>query len=539
MRPSSRGAPINFLCITMITMHKRITIQTLLKLGHKKQNIADEMGCHRNTISNIAKEDPIKDQISKGSQSHSLDKHKDYIQDKINKELSLVRIHQDLSSEKQLKQSYDSLRRYVKTRGLKPIKAYVVINTEPGQEAQVDFGHVGLQFDASGKLRKSYVFVMTLGFSRKAFHKTVYNQKVETFIQCHIDAFTYFGGIPTTVKIDNLKAAVLQANFYEPEYQKQYLAFSQYYGFTIYPCKVRNPEEKGKVESGVKYVKNNFFKGRQFKSGKELAEKLSHWQEEICNKRMHGTTKKIPAVQFKELEQQELKPLPEKPWEIYSMEKRKVGATCHIMVDNNYYSVPYKYIGNNVDVKITENIIKIYHQNLTVATHSRLISNKGEYQTNSAHYPEYKAIDRTELQYGKELRMKDIGENAHQFFLKLLEIHPDNWNRRINGILSLVKQYDKEVINLACARALAFEVITYQAVVNICRKRLYLEKADHLLIAQNIEQDAEQRNCEQDMEQNTKQNTGESKLQRPLSYYAQILLNFFLILWNFYLNSAT
>ena len=183
-------------------------------------------------------------------------------------------------------------------------------------------------------------------------NKTVYNQKVSTFIDCFIEAFEYFEGIPERVKIDNLKAAILKANFYEPEYQKEFKQFADYYNFLIDPCKVRQPQEKGKVESGIKYVKNNFFKGRSFKNRNDMEYQLNEWQENVCNKRIHGTTRKVPEIVFQEIEKNKLKKLPYKKWESFWIEKRKVSTTSHIMTDCNYYSVPYKYIGEIVEIKI-------------------------------------------------------------------------------------------------------------------------------------------------------------------------------------------
>ena len=131
------------------------------------------------------------------------------------------------------------------------------MHTLPGEEAQVDFGYLGLTY-YKGKKRKTWVFNMRLSYSRLDYYEIVYDQRVETFIQGHINAFYYFAGIPQYVKIDNLKAAILKANFYEPIYQELYKNFAYHYGFHPLPCRVRRPNDKGKVESGIKYVKNNF-----------------------------------------------------------------------------------------------------------------------------------------------------------------------------------------------------------------------------------------------------------------------------------------
>ncbi|MDI6641099.1 MAG: DDE-type integrase/transposase/recombinase [Elusimicrobiota bacterium] len=136
--------------------------------------------------------------------------------------------------------------------------------TNPAEEAQVDFGYAGLVADIDSKIKNSWVFCMELTYSNKSYYETVFRQDVRTFLSCHINAFRYFGGVPKTVKIDNIKSAILKASFYEPEYQKEYLRFANYYGFAPIPCRIYTPTDKASVETQVGYVKNNFFKGRKF-----------------------------------------------------------------------------------------------------------------------------------------------------------------------------------------------------------------------------------------------------------------------------------
>jgi len=138
---------------------------------------------------------------------------------------------------------------------------------------------------------------MRLSYSRLDYYEAVYDQRVETFIRCHIHAFNFFGGIPQYIKIDNLKSAILEANFFEPVYQELYRNFALHYGFHPLPCRVRRPNNKGKVESGIKYVKGNFFLGRHFKDEEDVKRLLRKWNERI-NQRIHGTTRKIPQEVF-------------------------------------------------------------------------------------------------------------------------------------------------------------------------------------------------------------------------------------------------
>ena len=223
-------------------------------------------------------------------------------------DLSKIRIFEELQKAG-YSGSYQSVTKYA--RSLESAnKICVRFHTPPGQEAQVDFGDVGRLPNIQGAVRRAYVFNMRLCYSRLDYYEVVFDQKVETFVQCHVNAFKFFKGVPHQVKIDNLKSAVLEASFYESIYQNQYESLSNHYSFEIIPCRVRKPQEKGKVENGIKYVQNNFFAGRKFKDNTDLNNQLSDWLDKYCNHRIHGTTKEKPITLFLEKEIKELKPLP-------------------------------------------------------------------------------------------------------------------------------------------------------------------------------------------------------------------------------------
>jgi len=349
---------------------------------------------------------------------------------------------------------------------------FVRIETLPGEEAQVDFGYVGLTPDNSGKRRKTWVFNMKLSFSRLDYYEKVYDQRVETFIGCHEKAFCYFGGVPGTVRIDNLKAAILQANFYEPIYQRLYLNFASHYGFKIIPCRIYRPNDKGKVESGIKYVKCNFFLGKKFSNGDDVDSRLRYWLDNTCNLRIHGTTRKVPRELFESEEKAKLKPLPIERFRMSAVGTRKVYHDCHIFVDYSYYSVPFEYVGKEVDIDVSKELVRIFYQGREIAVHPRA-SEKGKFSTNINHYPSYKRFSDTEYQEMYQAKMAQIGPYAEQIFFFVIEKQPGDWSRTIQGILSLSRSYPKEVINLACKRAIAFGVHQYQVVKRICYNGSY------------------------------------------------------------------
>jgi transposase len=462
----------------MLELAMHITIESLWKLGKNKSEISRITKHDWKTVDKVIQSLENGTYPQKKPHSKLLDNHRTKILNLLEQNLSCVRIHEELLLDG-VTISYSAVKRYIaEIKGRSDV--HIRFHTKAGEEAQVDFGYVGLTPDLSGKRRKTWVFNMRLSYSRLDYYECVYDQKVETFIQCHINAFSFFKGIPARVKIDNLKAAILDANFYEPVYQSLYKQFADYYGFLPFPCRVREPQEKGKVESGIKFIKNNFFAGRTFVTQHELADKLANWLENKCNNRIHGTTQQIPRELFNQEEQSQLKLLPETKFSIPNVGVRIVYHDCHVYIDYSYYSVPYEYIGKEVEVEVSPTTVRISHAFKQIALHPRSLE-KGKFITTASHYPKYKNILSTEYQEEYFTKMNRIGTDAGQFFLALVEVNPDAWQRPISGILSLVKDYSSDVVNSACRRALVFQAFSYTMVRNICKEGTYNLPIEHNL----------------------------------------------------------
>lgn len=454
----------------MIGVYMSITIQTLWKQGKNKSEISRVTNHDWKTVDKMIKaleEGKIRpDQKTRGS---LLDPYRDKILQLIEQDLSSVRIYEKLR-EQGCVAAYPTVKRYVGNMK-KREEICVRFHTAPGEEAQVDFGYLG-KTPEGRKLRKTWAFNMRLSYSRLDYYEKVYDQTVETFIRCHTNAFIYFGGVPKYVKIDNLKAAILEAHFYEPIYQYQYKTFSEYYGFDPIPCRVREPQEKGKTESGIKYIKNNFLPGRTFRNGEDLDQQIREWLDHYCNTRVHGTTRKIPRELFEKEEKKALIPLNKEPFEVTSFSTRKVYRDCHVYIDYNYYSVPHEYVGKEVEIEKRKDTIRIYYQGEEIALHLRS-KEKGTFVTVKQHYPRYKQVTATESQENYRVKMESIGDKAEKYFFHLVDTYPKNWNRPVQGILSLEKEYSKEVINRSCERALHFEATGYRVIKNICASGSY------------------------------------------------------------------
>jgi len=462
----------------MVEVHMQTTVKTLSEKGHSKSKIAKLLGIDRKTVRKILKNPDNECKMEKKPHPSKLDDHRIFILAGIKKELSAMRIFQDLQIDAGFDGAYSTVRDYI--RKLKDVNkaVYMVIETLPGEESQVDFGYIGT-LNVGGKKKKAWVFIMTLSYSRYMFVKVVYDQSVKTFIWCHVDAFKYFGGVPETVKIDNLKAGIIEANFYEPLVQRTYAAFAAHYGFWAQPCRVKVPTDKGKVERMVDYVKENCFKGRDFKDIEEAKVFLQSWLLKVANVRVHGTIKKKPAEVFQTIEKTALKELPAEDFILSDSAKATLNINCHFSYKGNYYSAPFQYIGIELDIIEVNNLVKIYMEQKEIALHTLWTGEKGKCITNKDHYPHHKNITVSEILSRQSAEMAAIGPEAMAFFNEFTGSALKKYDYRIiSGILALRKKYSDEIINKACARASYYGSLSYTTVRKICEKDLLMWPLD-------------------------------------------------------------
>lgn len=459
----------------MLEVDMKTTIKTLYQKGYNKTQIGRMLDIDRKTVRKVLNDDTLEKGSGQGSGWPSmLDAYREYIQIQLGKELSITRIHQDLQKEFGVKCGYTTLRDYVAKLRRDTPHAYMVLHSLPGEEAQVDFGYIGT-LKVNGSPRKAWVFIMSLSYSRYMYAAITLDQSVQTFIRCHTEAFRYFGGVPQTVKIDNLKAAIVETDFYEPTVQRTYAAFAKHYGFLPDPCRVYTPTDKGKVESNVKYVKDNCFKGRDFADLQEARRFLAGWLSDTANCRKHGTTGKQPQKVFLETEKDKLGPVPAQDFIFSRSGSATVRTDCHIVHEGNFYSVPYAYIGMDVDVIEVNHLLKIYHAGKEIALHSLCEHAKGEHVTDKSHYPSTKNVSQEELLSGYRRKMAEVGNGAAAFLeaFKDTGMYQCHHYRSISGILALCKKYGDDAVDRACARACHYGNITYRAVKKICESGLY------------------------------------------------------------------
>jgi transposase len=389
--------------------------------------------------------------------------------------LNLRRIQVLLGERHGWKGSYESLKRFTKPQR-ETHKTYVRLEVAPGAEAQVDFGLMGDLWDPlMRKNRKVWLFLMTLAHSRFAYGELVFSQDIPTWVGCHRRAFQYFGGVPAKILLDNLKSAIIKACQCDPLVQKTYLKLAEHYGFVISPCRVATPRHKGKVERGVPYVRNAFWKGREIRDLVTANAELREWNMNQAGLRDHGTTRQQPRVVFETVEKQALLPLPEKPFDLVTFKMAKVHPDCHVTVEGAYYSVPFRYTGRELLVHLTNNMIDLYLNHELVASHTRTYR-KGHRTTVLAHYPPEKAAFLEHQPQWCLAESEKVGPATHELIRQLLlEGHPYDNLRKAQNILGLQRKYLPAQIEAACQRALKYDTTTYISIKNILARGLEAE----------------------------------------------------------------
>jgi len=402
----------------------------------------------------------------------TLENYQEIVKNYLDQNLQMTVIYQRLRENYGYEGSYSSVRRFV--HHFKPVEKEVFtrVNTEPGEEMQVDFGFVGQIFDPrTKKTRNGYVFVATLGYSRHQYAEIVFDQKTNTWIGLHQRAFAFFGGVPNRVVLDNLKAAVVKALVLDPILGEAYRKLAQHYHFLISPNRPRTPRHKGKVENGVNYVKNNFFAGQQFVDIESANQRLNAWVMETAGVREHGTTHQAPLKLFHEVEQEILQPLPAEAFELLEIRLAKVHSDCHIVVNGSFYSVPYRLVGEEVEVHVLERVVEIYFQNQLVRTHLRA-HHKGQWRTEMDDYPPYKAQYLLKTpQYCLNVSRR-IGSNTHAVVEHLLGDRPLDRLRSVQSILALADSVGEARLEAACARAMYFGDPHYRRIKDILNAAL-------------------------------------------------------------------
>jgi len=371
--------------------------------------------------------------------------------------LSAQRIYQDLVSDHGFVGSYDSVKRFVRKQGVNHPMPFRRMECGPGEEAQVDFGTGAPIVGLDGKRRTTYVFRFILSHSRKGYSEVRVRQTTEDFIDSLENAFAALGGLPQVLVIDNLRAAVAHPDWFDPELVPKLRSFCEHYGVVILPTKPYMPRHKGKVESGVKYVKNNALKAKTFASLQQQNEYLANWEATVADTRIHGTTRQHVGRLFREVERPSLRPLPRERFPMFQESPRKVNRDGHVEVARFYYSVPPEYLGHTVWARWDARLVRIFnHRFEQIAIHVR--NEKSRYNTQAQHLDPRKisGIERG-VNYLLE-KIRRIGPHTHQWAEAMVNARGIEGTRVLQGMISLGRKHHSEEIEEACEKALAHGV---------------------------------------------------------------------------------
>jgi transposase len=369
-------------------------------------------------------------------------------------------------------------RQVARERGPMPTDVAIPVETAPGEVAQVDFGYAGLRYDPQlGVLRKTWFFVMTLGFSRYAFVELAFDQKTETWLRLHIAAFEFFRTVPKVMVPDNLKAAVIRAAFGvdgDPVLNRSYRELARHYRFQIDPAPRRQPKKKGKVESGVKYVKRNFAATWKSVDINEDRRQLRRWLDEIANARLHGKTGRQPRELFEAQEQQAMLPLPSAAWELVLWKKARLHSDSHVQIDAGFYSAPWRLLHQDLWVRCTQHHVAIYHGDEHLWTHVR--APRGKRSTVESHLPEHRRDLRHRSKEHWLVRAQKIGPEVQQLAEEifasddvLLQL------RKVQAVVTHLEKFPAQRAQAAARRALYYGCYEYGSLKNMLRKGLDLQ----------------------------------------------------------------
>lgn len=368
--------------------------------------------------------------------------------------------------------SYSSVRRLLQKLQKNNPDVSCMLDFAPAEAAQVDFGKGPVITDAfTGEVISTWIFVMTLCFSRHMYAEIITDQRVPTWLACHRRAFEFFNGIPYKLIIDNAKCAIIRACFRDPEVQRSYGDLAEGYGFLISPCPPKDPKKKGRVESGVKYVKKNFVPLRQFRSLSDSNEQLKRWLLETAGNRIHGTTRQKPLTLFAEAEKHLLQPLPDVPPQLSQWTRVKLHGNCHVQFEKSYYSAPFRLVRQELWLKATDNTVKIYQDLNLVAVHPRL-KKPGSKSTVDEHLPpEALAYKMQDPQWCLK-QAEAVGPHCHRLIRRLFADRVLDNLRAAQGVIGLGKKFGVSRLEAACRRALFFENPRYRIVKSILSKGL-------------------------------------------------------------------
>lgn len=396
--------------------------------------------------------------------------HHEYITAQLKAGVTKATIHQRLRDEHGLKASLASFKRYLTANLSEEERRDQVVvlrdDVPPGEEAQVDYGRLGMWPDPqAGRRRTVWAFVMVLACSRHLFVWPTLRMDQQAWTEAHAEAFAFFNGVMRRIVPDNLKTGVTKPDLYDPKLNRAYAELAEHYGVLIDPARSRKPRDKARVENPMPYVRGSFFRGREFTSLKQMRAEALRWCLEVAGQRSSRALEGAkPLSVFTAVEAPALKPLPPRPFELASWSTPKVGPDIHVKVGKALYSVPWRLIGERVDARQTWNLVQIFHKGELAATHVRV--DRGRQKDNS-HYPPEKIAFQMRTPVWCRRRAGELGPNVATVVGDLLAVDTLNHLRSAQGVLGLADKHGPTRLDAACAKAITVGDPSYRTIRGI------------------------------------------------------------------------
>jgi transposase len=399
-----------------------------------------------------------------------IERHRDYIADMLKLGVTQATIHQRLRDEQGLQASVASLKRWVAANLPEEVRRDRVTvlgeDAEAGAEAQIDYGHLGSWTDPrTGKKHRVWAFVMVLVCSRLMFVRPVLRMDQRAWTEAHVEAFAFFYGVPARLVPDNLKTGVDKPDLYDPKLNRSYAELAEYYDTLIDPARAAKPKDKPRVERPMPYVRDSFWRGREFTSLEQMQQQAVAWCRDVAGQRhcrpLGGAA---PMAVFGAVEAQALRPLPKRPFVLATWSTGKIGPDIHVKVGKTLYSVPWKHIGQRVDARETPTVVQIFDNGQLIATHARKAAGK---QTDFAHYPPEKIAFKMRTPTWCRTRAAEIGPACVEVIADLLAVNALFRLRAAQGVLGLAGKHGDDRLERACARAIEVGDPSYRTIKGI------------------------------------------------------------------------
>jgi transposase len=409
-----------------------------------------------------------------GSSWELLREHKDFIKARVDKKLTLVKVHNQLHRHTGHELPYSTFHRFCVTElGSGRDRSTVrIADCDPGQELQIDFGRMGLLFDLdSARRRVVHALILSAVYSRHMFVWLTFKQNLESVIAGCEAAWAFFGGTFKVVIPDNLKAIVIRADPIAPRLNDAFVEYAQARGFVIDPARVRRAKDKARVERVVPYVRESFFRGEDFLGLLDAQRRAETWCVTEAGMRIHGTTQRRPAEVFKAEELPTLAPPPQRTYDLPLWCEPKAHPDHHIEVQKALYSVPGDLIGRHVKARADAQLVKVFYAGKVVKVHPR--KGPGGRSTDAVDLPEGKsAYALRDINRLKQIAASN-GANVGTYAARLLDIElPWTKMRMVYRLLGLVRRFSAARVDEACAKALEFDVVDVNLIARMLERAL-------------------------------------------------------------------